>query len=59
MAAALIQPLAWKLPYAEGAVLKSKTKQTNKKTPFSIDKFQWIDRIDTEVLWVFNPIMNE
>ena len=28
-AAALIQPLAWELPYAAGAALKSK--QTNKK----------------------------
>ena len=29
-AAALIQPLAWALPYAMGAALKSKNKQINK-----------------------------
>ena len=30
--AALIQPLAWELPYAEGVALKIQNKQTNKKT---------------------------
>ena len=30
-AAALIQLLAWELPYAAGVVLKKKTKQKNKK----------------------------
>ena len=29
-AAALIQPLAWKLPYAWGSALNSKNKQTKK-----------------------------
>ena len=33
-AVAPVQPLAWELPYAAGAALKSKNKQTNKtKTP--------------------------
>ena len=30
---ALIRPLAWELSYTAGVALKSKAKQTNKKTP--------------------------
>ena len=32
VAVALIQPLAWKLPYAVGATLKTKTKTRTKQT---------------------------
>ena len=39
-AVALIQPLAWKLPYAAGAALK----ETNKKK-FLFRKFNYSDRI--------------
>ena len=36
-AAAPIQPLAWELPHAEGAALKSKSKKQNQKTPKNKD----------------------
>ena len=39
-AVALIQPLAWELPYAAGAALKSKTKQNKTKQKTASSEFE-------------------
>ena len=41
-AVALIQPLAWELPYAAGAALKSKKKKKNSSAPHSIPTIQFM-----------------
>ena len=40
-AAALIQPLAWELPYATGAAIKSKKKQKQKQKQKQNKKQSW------------------
>ena len=47
-AVALIRSLAWKFPYAAGAALKSKNKQTNKPKPKK-------QRVPVMAQWLMNP----